>query len=343
MLPKFSPFVKMWLINLYTKFCFFNWCCMQQKTWRWTVQLSWKVTPSHFNNRINTNNSTHSTAYPFSVPSTIRQVPRQLCQLREQQEALLKTENLAGVYIKCTKPKATSTTEGVVKPIPIAADVESLTSEPTIREVHRLTHRDRTKSQAVRLTFCLNKLLQLFKVDCQEFVAHRYVPLVRQCTKWKRLGHLKAQCRSRVQVCPPCRGQDHSSSKCKKQPKCVNCKGPFLAAFQGCPHQKVRLILVIANRIWYGTFIPYSEALRRATQTWKQKDRTSSQSDSPASQWLLAWGNRTSKNINSSSAMRMLLKFKISRPPGHQIKIFAGQDISSPFQDGPTRFLIILK
>ena len=181
------------------------------------------------------------------------------CRSREQQEALLKTKNLAGVHIKCTKPQAT--TEGVIKPIPTAVDVESLASEPNIREVRRLTHRDGTKSQAVRLTFCLAKLPAIFKVDCQEFVVHPYVPPVRRCTKCNRLGHLKAQCRSRVQVCPRCGGQDHCSNSCPNQPKCINCRGPHSAAFQGCPEQKLRLV---ANRIRSGTFIPYSEALKRA-------------------------------------------------------------------------------
>ena len=77
-------------------------------------------------------------------------------------------------------------------------------------------------------------------------MVHAYVPPVRRCTTCNKLGHIKAQCRSKVLVCPLC---------------CLNCRGPHSAAYQGCPQQRLRLI---ANRIRSGTFIPYSEALKRA-------------------------------------------------------------------------------
>ena len=76
-----------------------------------------------------------------------------------------------------------------------------------------------------------------------------------------KLGHLKAQCRSTVPVCPRCGSRGHMPDVCPNKHCCLNCRGPHLEAYQGCPQQRLHLI---ANRIWSGTFIPYSEAVKRA-------------------------------------------------------------------------------
>ena len=92
-------------------------------------------------------------------------------------------------------------------------------------------------------------------------MVHAYVPPVRRCTTCNKLGHLKAQCRSTVPVCPRCGSRGHTPDVCPNKLCCLNCGGPHSAAYQGCPQQRLRLI---ANRIRSGTFIPYSEALKRA-------------------------------------------------------------------------------
>ena len=90
---------------------------------------------------------------------------------------------------------------------------------------------------------------------------HAYVPPVRRCTTCNKLGHLKAQCRCTVPVCPRCGRRGHTPDVCPIKLCCLKCGGPHSAAYQGCPQQRLRLI---ANRIRSGTFIPYSEALKRA-------------------------------------------------------------------------------
>ena len=62
-------------------------------------------------------------------------------------------------------------------------------------------------------------------------------------------------------VCPRCGSRGHTPDVCPNKLCCLNCGGPHSAAYQGCPQQRLRLI---ANRIRSGTFIPYSEALKRA-------------------------------------------------------------------------------
>ena len=91
---------------------------------------------------------------------------------------------------------------------------------------------------------------------------HAYVPPVRRCTTCNKLGHLKAQCRSTLQCrCAHAAAVGATRLTCPNKLCCLNCGGPHSAAYQGCPQQRLRLI---ANRIRSGTFIPYSEALKRA-------------------------------------------------------------------------------
>ena len=162
------------------------------------------------------------------------------CRSRQQQEALLKTKVLGGVNVACSIPQPT--TEGVIRPVPTNVDCQFLVDRSTIKEVRRPTNRDGTKFTKQYL-------------DYQEFC----MPLP-PCTTCNKLGHLKAQCRSTVPVCPRC-GRGHTPDVCPNKLCCLNCGGPHSAAYQGCPQQRLRHI---ANRIRSGTFIPYSEALKRA-------------------------------------------------------------------------------
>ena len=146
-------------------------------------------------------------------------------------------------------------------PVPTSVDCQFLVTHSTVKEVRRLTDRDGTRSQAIKITFFSAQLPSSIKLDYQEFVVHAYVPPVRRCSTCNKLGHLKAQCRSTVPVCPRCGSRGHTPDVCPNKLCCLNCGGPHSAAYQGCPQQRLRLI---ANRIRSGTFIPYSEALKRA-------------------------------------------------------------------------------
>ena len=76
-----------------------------------------------------------------------------------------------------------------------------------------------------------------------------------------KLGHLKAQCRSTVPVCPRCGSRGHTPDVCPNKLCCLNCGGLHSAADRDRPQQRLRLY---ANIIRSGTFIPYSEVLKRA-------------------------------------------------------------------------------
>ena len=75
------------------------------------------------------------------------------CRSRQQQEALLKTKVLGGVNVACSIPQPT--TGGVIRPVPTNVDCQFLVDRSTIKEVRRLTNRDGTRSQAIKITFFL--------------------------------------------------------------------------------------------------------------------------------------------------------------------------------------------
>ena len=120
------------------------------------------------------------------------------CRSRQQQEALFKTKVLGGVNVACSIPQPT--TEGVIRPVPTSVDCQFLEDHSAVKEVRRLTNRDGTRSQAIKITFFSAQLPSSIKLDYQEFVVHAYMPPVRRCTPCNKLGHLKAQCRSKVPV-----------------------------------------------------------------------------------------------------------------------------------------------
>ena len=60
-----------------------------------------------------------------------------------------------------------------------------------MKEVHHLTNRDGTQSQAIKITFYSAKLPDSIKLEYQVFVVHPYAPSVRRCTTCNKLGHPK--------------------------------------------------------------------------------------------------------------------------------------------------------
>ena len=75
----------------------------------------------------------------------------------------------------------------------------------------------------------------IFKVE--EFRA----PIsVQQCYNCQHFGHSAKNCQAKTK-CVIC-GEGHSHKGCpnkeKKQLKCANCKGPYVANYKGCPAYK---------------------------------------------------------------------------------------------------------
>ena len=140
----------------------------------------------------------------------------------------------------CSIPQPTA--EGVIRPVPTSVDCQFLVDHSTVKEVRRLTNRDGTRSQAIKITFFSAQLPSSIKLDYQEFVVHAYVPPVGRCTTCNKLG----QCRSKVPVCPRCSSRGHTPDVCPNKLCCLNCGGPHSAAYQGCPQR----LCLIAKQMW---------------------------------------------------------------------------------------------
>ena len=94
----------------------------------------------------------------------------------------------------------------------------------------------------------------IFKVE--EFRA----PIsVWQCYNCQNFGHLAKNCEAKIK-CVIC-GEDHSHKGCpnreKKQPKCANCKGPYVANYKGCPAYKKQVFRqhVVDNHKSYASIL----------------------------------------------------------------------------------------
>ena len=100
----------------------------------------------------------------------------------------------------------------------------------------------------------------IFKVE--EFRA----PIsVWQCYTCQNFGHSAKNCQAKIK-CVIC-GEGHSHKGClnreEKQPKCVNCKGPHVANYKGCPAYKKQVLSqhVVDNQKRYASILKQNMAL----------------------------------------------------------------------------------
>ena len=99
-------------------------------------------------------------------------------------------------------------------------------SKVKVRGASRLTFKDGTASEAIRVTFIAQKLPLLMKINKQEYNVRPYVAEVLRSYKCHRYGHTKQECKSKREVCNTCGRQGHSTSGCKSaQRKCRSCGG----------------------------------------------------------------------------------------------------------------------
>ena len=66
----------------------------------------------------------------------------------------------------------------------------------------------------------------------------QYYPQIRQCYKCAKFNHVKARCKSRIDICILCGENKHvENEECEKKnnPFCYNCKGNYSAINRECP------------------------------------------------------------------------------------------------------------
>ena len=105
---------------------------------------------------------------------------------------------------------------------------------------------------------------------------------VRQCFNCQCFGHSAQNCKSK-QKCVIC-GENHSHIGCPKkeakQPKCVNCSGPHVASYKGCPEYKKQAFRqhVVNNQKSYAAVVSQNSLPQpKPTQTVSIHSRTAHQ------------------------------------------------------------------
>ena len=133
------------------------------------------------------------------------------------------------------------------------------------------------------------KLLQ-FPGFGVEYVTELHVPKPTMCYHCQEIGHYEDRCpeSARPKVCYRC-GERHSTERCERAARCVNCKGPHPASYKGCPAYKQEEIIkkkavedrvtpweVVKNMKATGLYVNYknttAQQVRATINSQKERD-----------------------------------------------------------------------
>ena len=207
------------------------------------------------------------------------------CSNAQQQQKLLRLEQVGGVTVRNTVP--CPTVEGVVRGIPTYVTVDLFLSrvdgfdgtDCKIRKVVRLTLKDGTPSTCMKVIFEATVLPELMQINKREYRIDPYVPQVVRCYRCQRLGHVQRQCTAKTQTCPTCGQKGHDAKKCTAKDKhCTNCSGSHSAVYFRCPAKRQ---WSLAGKFRAEVYMPRAHAFHYAKKQMAREAKVASGTAAP--------------------------------------------------------------
>ncbi|GFS23288.1 RNA-directed DNA polymerase from mobile element jockey [Elysia marginata] len=153
------------------------------------------------------------------------------------EERLMRVSELAGMRVKVARDGYLNTSRGVVKDRDFkeCESEEFLEYVPSVINARRIEIRrgDRKiKTNTFVLTFNTPTPPQEIKAGYMPLTVRPYVPTPMRCFRCHRYGHGRNKSRAKEELCVRCGEPGHGSEECKRDVRCVNCKGDYPEKFE---------------------------------------------------------------------------------------------------------------
>ncbi|GFS19254.1 RNA-directed DNA polymerase from mobile element jockey [Elysia marginata] len=168
---------------------------------------------------------------------------------KSDEEKLIGTKELGGLKVKVTKDSYLNTSRGVINHRDLRGSreeefVEWIPGVISARMIEIKRGEERIKTNTYVLTFDSPTPPSEVKAGYLPVKVRPYVPTPMRCFRCHRFGHGRDRCRAREELCVKCGEPGHRGEECKRNPRCVNCKGEHPANSRSCPkYMKEQAIL----------------------------------------------------------------------------------------------------
>ncbi|GFS06292.1 RNA-directed DNA polymerase from mobile element jockey [Elysia marginata] len=174
---------------------------------------------------------------------------------KSDEEKLTKMKELGGLKVKVTRDTYLNTSRGVINHKDLRGSkeeefVEWIPGVISARRIEIKRGEERIKTNTYVLTFDYPTPPS----DYLPVKVRPYVPTPMCCFRCHRFGRGRDRCRAREELCVKCGEPGHRGEECKKELRCVNCKGEHPANSKSCPKYKEEQAILRYRAYNGGTF-----------------------------------------------------------------------------------------